>query len=148
MIISSSLGSLNNLLCHLSRNNQLETYDNITREQQNAGVVDAVDRNANCQNKEFYMPHKVVVTELAQTAKVQIVYDASAKPNSNSASLNDCLETGPSLQKLLWDIHVRSILCPVLPCEDIEKVFLQIQIRITIEANFIFTGFRTAILQI
>ena len=92
---------MNNLLHNLSRDNQLETYDDIIREQQKAGIVETVDRNANCQNKECYMPHKAVIRESAQTATVRIVYDASAKPNSNSASLNDCLETGPSLQNLL-----------------------------------------------
>ena len=75
------------------------------------------------------MPHKAVVRESAQTAKIGIVYYASAKPNSNSASLNDCLETGPSLQNLLWDILVRTRLRPILLCGDIEKAFLQIRIR-------------------
>ena len=126
---SGSLGRLNNLLRNLSRNNQLETYDDITREQQKVGIVETVDRNANCQNKEFYMRHKAVIRGSAQTTKVRIVYDASAKPNSNSASLNDCLETGPSLQNLLWDILVRSRLRPALLCGDIEKAFLQIRIR-------------------
>ena len=126
---SGSLGRLNNLLHNLSRNNQLETYDDIIREQQKAGIAETVDRNVNCQNREFYMPHKAVVRDSAQTTKVRIVYDASAKPNSNSTSLNDCLETGPSLQNLLWDILVRTRLRPVLLCGDIEKAFLQIRIR-------------------
>ena len=88
---SGSLGRLNNLLRNLSRNNQLETYDDIIREQQKAGVVETVDRNVNYPNKEFYMPQKAVIRESAQTTKVRIVYHASVKPNSNSASLNDCL---------------------------------------------------------
>ena len=94
---SGSLGRLNNLLHNLSRNNQLETCDVIIREQQKSGIVETVDRNANCQNREFYMPHKAVITESAQTTKVWIVCDASAKPNSNTASMNYCLGTGPSL---------------------------------------------------
>ena len=126
---SGSLGRLNNLLHNLSRDNQLETYDDIIREQQKAGIVETVDRNTSCQNKEFYMPHKAVIRESAQTTKVRIVYDASAKPNSNTPLLNDCLETGPSLQNLLWDILVRTRLRPVLLCGDIEKAFLQIRIR-------------------
>ena len=126
---SGSLGRLNNLFRNFSRNNQLETYNDIIREQQKAEIVETVDRNANCQNKEFYMPHKVVIRKSAQTAKVWIVYDASAKPNSNSASLNGCLETGPCLQTLLSDILVRTRLRPVLLCGDIEKAFLQIRIR-------------------
>ena len=123
------MGRLNSLLRNLSHINLLETYDDIIKEQQKAGIVETVDRNANCQNKEFYMPHKVVIRKSAQTAKVWIVYDASAKPNSNSASLNGCLETGPCLQTLLSDILVRTRLWPVLLCGDIEKAFLQIRIR-------------------
>ena len=49
---------------NLGRNNQLETYNDIIRGQQKAGI-EAVDRNANFQNKEFYMPHKVVIRESA-----------------------------------------------------------------------------------
>ena len=75
------------------------------------------------------MPHKAVIRESAQTTKVRIVYDASAKPNSNTPLLNDCLETGPSLQNFLWDILVRTRLRSVLLCGDIKKAFLQIRIR-------------------
>ena len=123
------MGRLNNLLRNLSRNNQLETYDEIIREEQKAGVVETADKNVNCQNKEFFMPRKVVIRESAQTTKVRIVHDASAKPNSTSASVNDCVETGPSLQNVLWDILVRTRLRPVLLCGDIEKAFLYIRIR-------------------
>ena len=126
---SGSLGRLNNLLRNLSRNNQLETYDDIVREQQKAGIVETVDRNTSCQNRRFYMPHKAAIRESAQTTKVRIVHDASAKPNSTSASVNDCVETGPSLQNVLWDILVRTRLRPVLLCGDIKKAFLQIRIR-------------------
>ena len=126
---SGSLGKLNNLLSNLSRNDQLSTYDDIIREQQKVGKVETVDRNANCQDKEFYMPHKAVIRESVQTTKVRIVHDASAKPSSNSASLNDCLETGSSLQNLLWNILVRTRLRPVLLYGDIEKPFLQVRIR-------------------
>ena len=118
---SGSLARLNNLLRNLSRNNQLQAYDDIIRKQQNAGTLETLDRNVNCQNKEFYRSHNAVIRESAQTTKVRIVDDASAKQNSNSASLNYCLETGPSLQNLLWDILIRTILRPVLLCGDTQK---------------------------
>ena len=50
---SGSLGRLNNLLRNLSRNNQLETYDDIIREQQKAGIVETVGRNANVRIRSF-----------------------------------------------------------------------------------------------
>ena len=77
----------------------------------------------------FYLPHRSVIRESAETTKLGIVYDASSKPAKNSASLNDCLEKGPSLQNSLWDILARSRFKPILLCGDIEKTFLQIRIR-------------------
>ena len=50
------------------------------------------------------MPYRAVVRETAQTTKVRIVYYASAKANPDCASLNDCLETCPSLQNMTWNI--------------------------------------------
>ena len=67
--------------------------------------------------------------ESAETTKIRIVYEASAEPNKDSVSLNDCVETVLSLQNALWDILVRSRFRPTLSCGDIEKTFLQIRIR-------------------
>ena len=75
------------------------------------------------------MSHKTVVRESIQSTKTRIVYDASAKTSSNNVSLNDCLETGPPLQNLIWNILVRSKFMPILLCGDIEKAFYQIRIR-------------------
>ena len=75
------------------------------------------------------MPQKAVVRQAAQTIKVRIVYDASAKSSSKNVSLNERLETGPPLQNLIWDILTRSRFRPILLRGDIEKAFLQIHIR-------------------
>ena len=48
----------------------------------------------------------MVVKEEAESTKHRVVFDASAKGNDQSPSLNECLETGPSLQNLIWDILV------------------------------------------
>ena len=74
------------------------------------------------------MPHKAVVRETAQTTKVRIVYDTSATISSKNVSLNECLETGPPLQNLIWGILTRSRFRSILLWGDIEKVFLQIVI--------------------
>ena len=49
---------------------------------------------------------------------MRIVYDASAKLNCSMPSLNECLETGPSLHNLLWSVLVREIFFPVALCGD------------------------------
>ena len=55
-----------------------------------------------------YIPHQAVVREHAETTKMRIVYDCSSRANAHSPSLNDCLETGPPLQPLLFDILLRN----------------------------------------
>ena len=54
------------------------------------------------------MSHRTVIHESAKSTKLRIVYNASAKANNITVSLNDCLETGPPLQNSLYDILVRS----------------------------------------
>ena len=46
--------------------------------------------------------------------------------NSRSFSLNDCLETGPALQNLLWSVLIRTRFKPTALCGDLQKAFLQI----------------------
>ena len=65
----------------------------------------------------------------AETMKVHIVYDGSFRENESVPSLNDCLETGPPLQNLFWDILLRTRLNLVIVCGDIRQAFLQIRIR-------------------
>ena len=85
---------------NLTHKNQLEKYDNI-QNQIKEGVAEKVDEV--CEQdvvegeKVFYLPHKLVIREPAETTKQRIVYDASSEPTKNSPSLNDCLGTGPPL---------------------------------------------------
>ena len=73
----------------------------------------------------YYIPHKPVVRETAETTKVRIVYDASTK----ARSLNQCLNPGPPLQNDLWNVLVRMRFHPVLLSGDIKQAFLQVWIR-------------------
>ena len=60
---------------------------------------------------------------------MRIVYDASAKSNFPSPSLNKCLETGPALQNLFWSVLVRNRFFSVSLCGDIKQAFLQVRIK-------------------
>ena len=84
----------------------------------------------------FYLPHRTVIRESTETTKLRIAYDTFSKQTKNSAFQNDCLETGPSLQNLLWDTLLRSLCKTILLYGDIEKAFLQIRIR-ECERNFL-----------
>ena len=98
----ASLRRLSNLLKKLKRNPELyEEYDNKIKERLAVGIV---EHAANFPDKsEFYIPHKPVLKEAAEITKLRIVYDASSRPNSQSPSLNECLETSP-LQNLIGDL--------------------------------------------
>ena len=80
--------------------------------------------------RECYFPHKPVVRESAESTKLRIVFDVSARSNESRPSLNDCSETGPPLENLLWDILVRNRLKHVALAGDIKQTFLQVRIRL------------------
>lgn len=105
----------------------IDKYDEIIQEQLTEGIVERVVDEPN--ERVFYIPHKPVKKETAVTTKLRIVFDASAKPSEDSPSLNECLETGPPLQNLLWNVLVRNRLKPVALAADIKQAFLQVRIR-------------------
>ena len=78
---------------------------------------------------EHYVPHQPVMKEGAETTKIRIVYDCSAKSNPSNPSLNECLETGPKLQPLLFDISLRNRFRKYCVTGDIQKAFLQIRVK-------------------
>ena len=125
-----SLGRLNTLLRKLKRTPQLlEQYHEVIQKQLEEGIVERVDEKSDSNEREYYLPHKAVIKEAAETTKLRVVFDASAKANGVGPSLNDCLETGPSLQKLIWDILVKNRFQPVALTGDLRQAFLQIRIR-------------------
>ena len=97
--------------------------------QTNEGMIKKVNETKTLEKgKELYLPHRPVIRESAETTKIRIVYNVSARPSKNSVLLNECLEPGPSLQNSLWDI-LRPRFRPTLLNVDIKKVSLQIRIR-------------------
>ena len=90
---------LESLAKRLKKAGQLEDYDAINKELLQEGIIEetplAVTR------REFYIPNKGVFRESAETTKMRIMYEASAKVYDSAPSLNDCLEVGPPLQNQL-----------------------------------------------
>ena len=66
--------------------------------------------------------------EHSSSTKVRPVFDASAK-GVNGLSLNECVESGPSLIPSLLEILLRFRRWNVAITADIEKTFLQILVR-------------------
>lgn len=73
----------------------------------------------------WYLPHFPVVRNDKETTKVRIVMDAAAKLNDRS--LNDCKDSGPKLQKDLFEVLLRIRRHPIAMCADISEMFLQIE---------------------
>ena len=73
-----------------------------------------------------YIPHQPVIRDQAKSTKMRIVYDCSAKANSG-VSLNDCLEVGPPLQPMIFDILQRNR-PRFFYSRGIQKAFLQIKV--------------------
>ena len=122
-----SLCRLRNLKRKLQRSELDEAYGAKIEEQKSEGVVELANEQA--KGVEFYIPHKPVVKEGAETTKLRIVYDASAKSHTEGVSLNDCLNPGPALQNNMWNVLVRSRAHPVAVNGDIKQAFLQVRVR-------------------
>ena len=108
----------------------LETYHQIIKDQMEQGIIEIAPTEPDGKY-EHYIPHKSVVREQAESTKVRIVYDASAKVNEDNPSLNDCLDIGPPLQRRLLFILLRNRVKTVLLAGDIKQAFLQIVIKET-----------------
>ena len=80
-------------------------YDAIIQEHLAEGVIERAPSISQSQ-KEFYIPHKSMIRNSAESKKMQIVYDASARATPHSMPLNDCLHPGPALQNKLWDVLI------------------------------------------
>ena len=122
-----SLRRLHTQLSKLRRMGKLGEYDAVIRDQLKEDVVEPAPLQAT--GKEFYMPHRAVIKETAETAKMRVVYDCSARGAKEAPSLNDCLEPGPALQNKIYDVLVRGRFHSVAFAGDMRQAFLQVRIR-------------------
>lgn len=120
------LASLTNKLDHQGLTTK---YGQIIEEQKAEGIIEGADQPS--VGREFYIPHKAVVRPGAESTKLRVVYDASAKAYSGAPSLNECLHPGPPLQNKLWNVLLRGRFHPVAVTGDLQKAFLQVRIRET-----------------
>ena len=124
---ADSVRRVNSPLRKLKRIDMPDQYADIIREQPEEGVVEKAP--AKVTGKEFYMPHGAVIRENAESTKLRVVYDASARVYDGVPSLNECLHTGPPLQNELWSIIVRNRFHPIAVAGDMRKAFLQIRVK-------------------
>ena len=80
------MGRLNSLLKNLKLEpDKFKEYDDIVKRQLQDGIAEIAPETAD-KTEEFYLPHKPVYWEDAESTKVRIVYDASAKATKDSLS--------------------------------------------------------------
>ena len=53
----------------------LQKYDGVIQDQLSQGIVERV--HSEPEGKEFYIQHKAMIRETAESTKIRIVYDAS-----------------------------------------------------------------------
>ena len=99
---------LDSLESRLARTLELQqAYDVALSEMEADGVIEEVPGDEmGSQHPLYYMHHRPVVRDSSASTKIRPVFEASA-PSYNGVSLNDCLETGPSLIPDLTSILIR-----------------------------------------
>ena len=105
---------------------QLEAYDGVIQEQIKSGIIERVSEKEAA--VKHYIPHHAVIREGAESTKVRIVIDASAKQRQKGRSLNECLHKGPALMPMLFDIILSYRIYAVALGGDVQKAFHQIEV--------------------
>ena len=100
-----SLRRLASLVRKLEKNGSIEDYNAVIQEQLIEGIVEQTPNSV--VGREFYIPHKGVVRETAESTKLRILYDDSARAWDGAPSLNECLNNGPPRQNQLWSVLIR-----------------------------------------
>ena len=117
--------------CLLTKPEVFEKYNAVSKEQLNANIVERVyEKTESPPGKMHYIPHREVVRDNRQTTKLHVVYDASSKIKGE-VSLNECLDPGPNLAPLSFNILIRFRAKKVALIGDIEKAFLNVSINPT-----------------
>ena len=104
-------------------------YDAIFGEQFRTGIIEQVPVSRENEVGVHFMPHNSVVRKDRETSKLRTVFDGSAKQNADEFSLNKRLDEGPNYIPSLFDVLVKFRVHPVALTADVEKAFLQIQIK-------------------
>ena len=122
---------LQSLLTKLNKKgneDMLNAYTEILAKQLDEEIIEEISQTAETGAAIHYLPHHCVVRKDKSTSAVRIVYDGSAKSNKKSLSLNQCLESGPSLVNNLAAVLLMFRMFLIGLVADISKAFLQLSL--------------------
>ncbi|XP_069160890.1 uncharacterized protein [Procambarus clarkii] len=108
------------------RPEHLKLYHEIIAQQLKNKFIEVV-KHDNTQTGHF-LPHMAVKRE-SKTTPLRIVFNCSSKSGPQGTSLNDCLQTGPSLTQKLYDILLKFRLNKYAYSADISKAFLRVGLQ-------------------
>ena len=122
-------GRFRSLTKRLATDDDLRSkYATIIADQHKADIIETVS-DETVSHAVHYIPHQPVITPQKTTTKVRIVFDASARANKQSKSLNDCLYRGPVILEDLAGLLIRFRTHTIAMTADIEKAFLQVGLQ-------------------
>ena len=122
-----NLRRLTSLVKKLRSQGAIERYDQVIQVQIKTGIFERVTGSTTGQ-RHFYIPHKGVVRDSAETTKLRVVYDALTRAYSGAPSLNERLSPGPPLQNKLYRVLVHARFHPIAVTGDINQAFLKVRI--------------------
>ena len=96
-------------------------YNKVIQEQLRERIIERVTEK-NEPEDVHYLPHHPIIRKTAETMKLRVVFDASAKERKGANSLNDCLHVGPPLAPLMFDVLVRFREHKIVLVGDIRKL--------------------------
>ncbi|GBN21039.1 hypothetical protein AVEN_75944-1 [Araneus ventricosus] len=117
---------LKNCVRSLERSGNLGNYEAVFHSWLDEDIIEEVQKDADTKN-EHYLSHHPVYKDNS-TTKIRPVFDGSAK-EKNSSSINECLEKGPNMVKLIPEIINKFRLRKFGITADTEKAFLQIGLQ-------------------
>ena len=125
-----ALGQLYSLIDNLRKKpSHLIHYNNVLEEQLNSKFIEVVPYPQSQQKENcHYLPHHAVEKN-SVTTPLRVVFNCSARANKSSASLNDCLLTGPSLTEKLGDVLTKFRTEDYAYTADISKAFLRVGLQ-------------------
>ncbi|XP_069168017.1 uncharacterized protein [Procambarus clarkii] len=120
---------LNSQLARLRKQpDKLQLYHALIQQQLANKFIEVVEEDNH--KTGHYLPHHAVLKD-SVTTPIRIVFNCSAKLKADSVSLNDCLQTGPSLTQRLQDVLLRFRSGVFAYTSDISKAFLRVGLQET-----------------